>query len=283
MPVTTFDKIINTIRHTFDLDANAEITLESNPGTIDAQKLSDFVLAGVNRLSVGVQRIDNTSLAFLGRRHDLAMAYNLLNAAQKLPIRLSADFIYGLPGDTTETVTNMCRDINKIGLSHVSMYELTIEENTPFGKMNLDMPTNEQMADMYCTIAQELKLPRYEVSNYAAPGNECRHNQNVWYGGAYIGIGRGAAGRININGTWYEQMGDNAVFAPISPRDRAVEMIITGMRTTRGVAISHTIMQLINTEFITKNPELVHMNDGYICATEKGMLILDDLLLKLVK
>lgn len=282
MPTRAFARIMGALRDNFNIAPNTEITLESNPGTLDAAGVREFVDAGVNRLSVGVQRLNDDALKFLGRRHSVRDALELLGAAMVFGLRVNADFIYGIPGDTVDTVTQMCRDINALGLSHVSMYELTIEPDTPFGKMNLAMPSNDAMADMYCAIAGTLALPRYEVSNYATPGNECRHNQNVWDGAPYIGIGRGAAGRPYIDGTWYEQRGgDDIKMQPLTIDARATEKIITGMRTMRGVHKTDDVMHVINTDYVRANPDLVYDNGDRICATEKGLLILDDLLLDL--
>lgn len=282
MPPRAFARIMGALRDNFNIAPNTEITLESNPGTLDAAGLREFVDTGVNRLSVGVQRLNDSALRFLGRRHSVRDALELLGAAMGFGLRVNADFIYGIPGDTVDTVTQMCRDINALGLGHVSMYELTIEPGTPFGKMHLDMPSNDAMADMYCAIAGTLALPRYEVSNYATPGNECRHNQNVWDGAPYIGIGRGAAGRPYIDGTWYEQRGgDDIKMQPLTIDARATEKIITGMRTMRGVHKTDDVMHVINTDYVRANPDLVYDNGDRICATEKGLLILDDLLLDL--
>ena len=283
MPVLCFEKIMNTIRTNFNLLADAEITLESNPGTLDENKLRDFCAAGANRLSVGVQSLSDEKLKFLGRRHSVADALNLLDTAQKMGLRVSADFIYGLPGDTVGDVIELCRQINKMGLTHCSMYELTIEPDTPFGKMNLNMPDNETMAQMYMAIGNTLRLPRYEVSNYATPGAECRHNQNVWDGDAYIGIGRGAAGRVFFDGTWYEQLGNNARFEKLDNTARAVEMILTGLRTIRGCRLTDTIKNVIDMDWARNNPSLVQINDDRISATPNGMLILDEVVVKLVK
>ena len=142
MPTGIFAKIITKISQCFHICPDCEITLESNPGTLDAARLDRFIAAGVNRLSVGVQSLDDGELEFLGRRHTAAEALRLINAAHARNIKLSADFIYGLPGHTTETVAKLCRGINQIGLGHCSLYELTIEPATPFGKMNLAMPSN---------------------------------------------------------------------------------------------------------------------------------------------
>ena len=282
MPVKSFEKIMDTIRQSFYLVPDAEITLESNPGTLNYAKLNDFVQLGINRLSTGVQRINDDQLRFLGRKHCVADAYRLLESAKKIGIQVSADLIYGIPNDTVDDVIQMCHAVNQMGISHCSMYELTIEPDTPFGKMNLSMPDNECMAQMYTAIADNLNLPRYEVSNYAAHGHECRHNQNVWSGMPYIGIGTGAAGRVFLDGQWYEQMGNHEIFTPISNETRATELIITGMRTKRGCQLTEHVKNVINSDWIKSNPQLVQMNNERVWATDAGMMILDDLITKMV-
>lgn len=283
MPVNVFEKIINTIRDNFNLLTGAEITLESNPGTLDEKKLNDFRCAGMNRLSIGVQSLDDEKLRFLGRRHTAQDALHLIGAAQKMGLRVSADFIYGLPGDTEKSVIEMCGQINQIGLNHLSMYELTIEENTPFGKMNLDMPTNAEMAQMYVAIDKHIALPRYEVSNYCMPGNECRHNMNVWGGAPYIGIGVGAAGRVYMNNQWYDQLGNGARFEKISDDVRATEKIITGLRTVRGCQLTDDVKSVIDIEWVSNHPTLINIHNNYISATKQGMLVLDDVILNLIR
>lgn len=284
MPTQNFENIIKTIKSCFNLDPDCEITLEANPGTLDKQKLKDFYNAGVNRLSIGIQSLNDEKLKFLGRVHNAEQALFLLNSAQKLGLRVSADFIYGLPNETACDVIKICKDINSLGLSHCSMYELTIEQGTPFGKANLQMPSNDEMAEMYKAISETLDLPRYEVSNYAKPGEECKHNQNVWDGESYIGIGNGAAGRILINDVWYEQMGNQQKFEKISNETRALERLITGMRQVRGIKLDSDIKKIINFDFINKSPTLLKINsENRLATTEKGMLILDDLLLNLTR
>lgn len=283
MPTHIFARIIKTIHQNFNVAPNAEITIESNPKTLDAVRLREFMDAGVNRLSVGVQALDDARLQFLGRCHDTHDARELLDTALNMGVRVSADFIYGLPNDTVDDVVKLCQEINKIGLSHASLYELTIEPDTVFGKMTLEMPTNSQMADMYNAIDDALHLPRYEVSNYATPGNECVHNLNIWDGAPYIGIGAHAAGRVFINDTWYQQLGAGAEFMPISNAERATEMVITGMRTTRGVKLNKATESVIDMGFVHANPDLVTYKNGRVSATKKGMLILDELLLNLTR
>lgn len=284
MPVGIFIKIMSHLNSRFHFNKNCEITLESNPGTLDINKIRDFQSGGVTRLSVGVQSLDDARLKFLGRRHNAAQAIQVLNDAMACKLNVSADFIYGMPNDTVRDIVNLCNQINNLGINHCSMYELTIEPDTPFGKMNLQMPSNADMAEMYNAIDEKLHMPRYEVSNYARPDHVCKHNQNIWDGAPYIGFGRGAAGRPYIGGVWYEQLGDNAKFEPMSDTSRAMEKIITGMRQVRGLKITPDVEKILNMEYVNNNPDLLTKIDcGRIAATKKGMLILDDLLINLVK
>ena len=283
MPVKIFERIIGALRENFSVDDNCEITLESNPGTIDAEKLKNFISAGVNRISIGVQSFDDKKLKFLGRRHDAKTALDFINTAMKNNIRVSADFIYGLPGDTVRDVIQTCKQINSVGLQHCSMYELTLEPNTPFARMNLQMPSDDALADMYTAIGDSLVPARYEVSNYAIPGQECRHNMNVWDGAPYIGIGRGAAGRILINDVWYEEMGNGEQFEKLSADARAIERVITGLRTVRGVYLDTAVQKIINIEYVLANPDLIHITaENRLAVTNRGMLVLNDIVLNTV-
>ena len=282
MPVETLGRIMDAIEQNFDIDAGAEITMEANPGTLDAQKITEFYKCGINRMSIGVQSLNDDELQFLGRRHTADMARATIDRARTSGMRVSADFIYGLPGQGPDDVIQMCRGINELGLGHCSMYELTIEPGTPFGKMGLYMPSNSAMADMYAAIGDTLTLPRYEVSNYATPSQHCRHNENIWDGAPYIGIGRAAAGRIFMAGHWFEQMGAGELFHELAPHERAIERIITGMRTMRGVAVDDSVRSAINMAWVDAHPDLVIRRDGRICATNAGLMILDNVLTDMV-
>lgn len=283
MPIQVFEQIMDCLNQFFVIDDNCEITLESNPKTLDKNKLADFKSLGVNRLSVGVQSLNDTELQFLGRKHNVNDALILLENAHNMGLRVSADFIYGLPMHNVQSVIYLCKAINKLGLKHVSMYELTIEKNTPLGKMNLKMPTNDEMADMYNAISDNLILPRYEVSNYAVLGEECKHNQNIWMGQPYMGIGRAAAGRIFVDNIWYEEMGNFEKFEKIDDTTRATEKIITGIRTIRGVMLSDDVANQINFDWVKKHNDLIVQSGDYLHATPKGMLILDNIILDLIK
>lgn len=283
MPANIFETIISKIYTLFDVAPDAEITVEANPKTISAEKLRDFVQIGANRLSIGVQSLDDETLTFLGRQHSARDAIELINAAQKMNIRTSADFIYGTPMDTVDSVVQLCTQINELGIRHCSMYELTIEPTTPFGKMNLQMPDNGAMAEMYDAIGKTLNLPRYEVSNYATHGNECKHNLNIWDGAPYIGLGQGAAGRVYMDNQWYEQMGNNERFEKISDNVRAIENVIMGMRTMRGCQLTDDVKNVIDIDWVQNNHELVKIIDDRIAPTDKGLMILDNILTNVVK
>lgn len=283
MPVWVFDKIINTVKNSFALSHDAEITLESNPKTLDYIKLGDFYKSGANRLSIGIQSMDDSKLQFLGRKHTVADAINLLNDANRIGIRISADFIYGLPEESVDDVIKLCNRINALGLQHCSLYELTIEDKTPFGMMNLQMPSNDEMAQMYIAIGDTLRLPRYEVSNYATDSQHCKHNENIWDGEPYIGIGSGAAGRIYHNNTWYEQLGANKKFEELPNDTRTTEIIITGMRTKRGCQLTDDVKKAIDINWIQNHPELIQISNNRICTTDSGILVLDDILVNMVK
>ena len=283
MPTEVFGQIMRCIYDNFDVSKNCEITIESNPGTLGKNKLSEFVSNGVNRLSIGIQSLDDEELKFLGRIHNVEQSMNLVNTAIEMGLRVSGDFIYGLPNHDEKSVVELCKKINQIGLEHVSMYELTIEENTPFGKANLKTPDNDTKAQMYIAINENLNLPRYEVSNYAKPGQECQHNQNIWAGAAYVGIGRGGAGRVNMDGVWYEQRGNNEQFDVLSDDVRAVEKIITGIRTVRGVKLTPDVVKQINFDWVKNHNDLINQNGEYLFPTPSGFLILDNLILDLIK
>ena len=249
MPTEIFSEIITALRENFNIAPDAEITIEANPGTINALRLQEFIAAGVNRISIGVQSLRDEELKFLGRIHNVADARKLIVDAQNAGIRVSADFIYGLPGQTAQDIRTMCRDINALGLEHCSMYELSIEPDTALGRGGVYPPDNELAAQMYETIGETLNLPRYEVSNYGAP---CKHNANVWDGQPYLGLGNGAAGRVLMDEEWKAtQIGNGKLkIENLSHRERALEMLLTGLRTTRGVLLTSEIQELIDWEFL---------------------------------
>jgi len=223
MSVESVAKLLTRLR------PSDEVTLEANPATIDKAKMKALRAAGVNRLSVGVQSLDDNELQFLGRAHTARQALETLDAARSVFGNVNADFIYGLPG---QSVSDWARSLEKIvalDLPHYSLYQLTHERGTPIGKL---VPIEEGAAAKMFSLAPKV-LRQYEVSNFARAGFEGRHNLNYWRGGEYIGLGPSAAGRLKIDGKWHEIK--NGARRALSNKSRAREMIISGLRMNAGI------------------------------------------------
>ena len=282
MSEKNFENILNNLFKYFEFDKNIEITIEANPGTINFEKLKNFKEIGMNRLSVGMQSFNDNELKFMGRIHTSKQAIDLINSAQNIDLNVSADFIYGLPNQTIKDTKKMCKNINELRIKHCSLYELSIEKNTPFYNIKLNRPEEKILRDMYLAINDNLNLPRYEVSNYAYENFESKHNKNVWKGFPYIGLGKGAAGRIFIENNWYEQKGNFELFEKISNKDRNIEKIITGLRTKEGIYIPD-LKEIINFNFIDKNKNLFIFNGDNLSLNINGILILDTILLNIIK
>jgi oxygen-independent coproporphyrinogen-3 oxidase len=276
MPVKYAEKIIKKLR----IVSDAEWTLEANPKTIGPAELKDWKDFGMNRLSIGMQSFDDDELRFLGRIHTVADSMKLLSAANDLNLCVSGDFIYGLPGQSVADVIKLCEQINDIGLRHASLYELIIERGTPFEKL---APASESIVlEMYSAIRRALKLARYEVSNY---GDPCRHNANIWAGGEYIGVGESAAGRFLKNDGWIETkiINGQIVENKLTNRERMIEIIMTGLRTMRGVAITAPIRNTIEWDFILNNRQYFVIDGEYVRMTDDGLLLLDGLMPNVIK
>ncbi len=205
MPPKTVAAVIETADALFGLETGVEITLEANPTSVEAEKFRGFRAAGVNRVSLGVQSLKPESLAFLGRQHNASEAMAAVGLAAEIFPRYSFDLIYALPSQTPEQWEKELREALAHTRGHMSLYQLTIEENTAFHhayhtKRAFALPPDEEAVRMYemtQTIMEEAGLPAYEISNHAAPGQESRHNLAYWQGDAYLGIGPGAHGRVH--------------------------------------------------------------------------------------
>jgi putative oxygen-independent coproporphyrinogen III oxidase len=239
---------------------DVEITVECNPSSLDAQHAAALREAGVNRLSVGVQSLDDTELRFLGRLHDRSLALEALDAAQGAFERVSADLMFALPGQPAERFFGYVDELLARGLSHVSAYALTIEPSTKFGADAraglLTAAPDEAYARMFEGIEQRFEragLLHYEVSNYARPGEQSRHNQHYWRGGSYLGLGAAAVGclstgaggrryRNHPDATRYLERAATAqveVFEEsLSPQDVIREALMLGLRTDEGVDLA---------------------------------------------
>jgi oxygen-independent coproporphyrinogen-3 oxidase len=206
MEAETVAAVIEEVRRLWPAAADSEITLEANPTSVEAEKFRAFADAGVNRVSLGVQSLRAESLAFLGREHSAREALKAVELAAEIFPRYSFDLIYALPNQSTAVWEAELRDALTHARGHLSLYQLTIEQNTAFhhayhvGKA-FALPDEHLAADLFeltNTIMREAGMPAYEISNYAARGQESRHNLSYWRGDAYFGVGPGAHGRVDV-------------------------------------------------------------------------------------
>ena len=242
----------------FDPSPGLEITLEANPTSVEAGRLAAFRDAGVNRASLGVQSLDPAALRMLGREHSAAQAITALETARRIFPRLSFDLIYARPGQTMAGWAHELDAALALAADHLSLYQLTIEPGTAFEALHrrgeIVLPDMDSQAALYEATAEEAArfgLAPYEVSNYARPGAESRHNLAYWRYGDYAGIGPGAHGRVTPDGAllatrrhrapepWAERVerdGHGTVQQEaLSARDRAREMLLMGLRLSEGV------------------------------------------------
>jgi len=206
----SIDALLSGVRARLTLEPGAEITLEANPGTVEAARFRGFRDAGVNRISIGVQSFDDRMLGKLGRIHSAGEAGKAIEAALASFERVNVDLMYGLPGqDVAAAVADVEKAIGA-GAPHISAYQLTIEPNTVFFNKPPALPAHDACADMQVMIEQALHekgFEHYETSAFARPGQRCKHNLNYWEFGDYLGIGAGAHGKISFPGriTRHEQ------------------------------------------------------------------------------
>ncbi len=204
-PALTADLLLH-IDQQFGLASSAEITLETNPDDIHLAGLREFAALGINRLSLGVQSLDDAELQFLGRRHDAQQAIDAVTAARRAGFdNLSLDLIFGLPGQTEAGLTAMLQRFLALGSEHVSLYGLTIEPGTRFGREHaagrlheLDRSLWLRMYEQVTQQAHANGLRRYETSNFARPGFSARHNRAYWRDGSFVGVGPGAHGQRRL-------------------------------------------------------------------------------------
>ena len=254
MPPATAEAVIAEALRLWPPEPGLEITLEANPSSVEAARFADFAAAGINRVSLGLQALDDAALKLLGRPHDLAQGLAALDVAQRHFARVSFDLIHSRPGQTVaEWEAELARAL-AFGTGHLSAYQLTIEEGTRFHTLArkglLDLPDEDAAADMFeltGALCSAAGLPLYEISNHARPGEESRHNLQYWTYGDYAGIGPGAHGRRGGLATlrmrrpesWLEAVqatGHGLESAePIPPATAADEALLMGLRLARGI------------------------------------------------
>jgi putative oxygen-independent coproporphyrinogen III oxidase len=254
----TVGAMLDAIGRSWRVAPVAEVTLEANPTSVEATRFSGYRVAGVNRVSLGVQALDDVSLKALGRLHSAREALDAVAIARKAFDRYSFDLIYARPDQTTK----MWADELKIAIAeaaeHLSLYQLTIEEGTPFfglhaaGKLKTpEDATARALYDVTQEVCTAHGLPAYEISNHARPGAECRHNLVYWRGEEYVGIGPGAHGRLDIDGVRHAMATEKSPEAwlmrveanghglvtddRLNSEERADEFLLMGLRLAEGI------------------------------------------------
>ncbi len=256
-PATT-QAVIDRIAANWTLPRDAEVTLEANPNSAERARFADFRAAGVNRVSIGVQALDNEALRMLGRAHDQGEARAAIAAAAAVFPRYSFDLIYARPGQSVAAWQSELTEALKLAGDHLSVYQLTIEPGTAFHALHArgDLKTPEEgdaeaLYDATIELMERAGLPAYEVSNHARPGGECRHNLVYWRYEDYVGVGPGAHGRLTLDGakvatrqeklpeTWRARVRESghgtAERLAVTPEDAASEALMMGLRLGEGV------------------------------------------------
>jgi putative oxygen-independent coproporphyrinogen III oxidase len=310
MPPKLVGELIHEASNLFGFTDGIEITLEANPSSVEAANFADLASAGINRVSLGLQSLDDAALGFLGRLHNAREGLDALSVAQKHFDRVSFDLIYALPGQTQAQWTNQLEAAIRLGTGHLSLYQLTIEPGTRFATMvrqNEFTPLDEDAAaDMFALtrqITREAGLPAYEVSNHARPGEESRHNLIYWRYQDYHGIGPGAHGRRNGHATTRHRKPENWLAAVdamghgIQDEDllesavAASEAMLMGLRLAEGVDLATLAARFGFTADALCDPAKLAFYIGQglawqagtrIGVTETGMPLLDGLLGELV-
>jgi putative oxygen-independent coproporphyrinogen III oxidase len=301
--------IIDAIAHHWPVEDDAEITLEANPTSVEAENFAGYRTAGVNRLSLGVQALDDQSLKVLGRQHSVREALEALALTKRHFARVSFDLIYAREGQTTKAWQAELRRALDYATDHLSLYQLTIEEGTPFAARHaagtLRIPDGARARALYLLTQQLCEaagFPAYEVSNHARPGSESRHNLLYWRGHDYAGIGPGAHSRITVDGAkrafsatkspegWLAEVEASghglASDDVLSPGEAAEEYLLMGLRLSEGIdlnrlaAIDRRGLDQDRVSALASQGLLVR-DGNRLAATAKGRLVLNRLILEL--
>lgn len=310
MPPETVAAVIDAIGRLWTLAPDAEITLEANPTSVEAGRFRAYAEGGVNRVSMGVQALNDPDLKALGRMHSVAEARAAFDIARGVFARVSFDLIYARMGQTPEGWRAELREALAMAVDHLSLYQLTIESGTRFADLyrlgKLHIPEDDAAAAMYDVTQEECTragLPAYEVSNHARPGAESRHNLIYWRYGDYVGIGPGAHGRLSLNG---QRMATETVLAPepwlaaaavngtgitretlVTAEEQASEYLMMSLRLAEGSDLAR--FEALGAAPLPEARVIELETDGFLMrrgnrliATPKGRILLNAVLARLL-
>lgn len=317
MPTYFVEKILEKIATIWVIDKNCEITLEANPTSFEASKFKDFKAAGINRLSIGIQALNDVDLKFLGRQHSAVEAINVIKTAGKIFENYSFDLIYARPGQKSSDWQKELQTAISLSANHLSLYQLTIEKGTKFYGQYLNkeftLPDENLAADLYeltNRVTKEHQFSNYEISNYAKKGFECRHNLAYWHSDDYLGIGAGAHSRVYLDkeknrsaimmthlpSAWLENVQKNGVgtqtLTKISQKELLEEIILMGLRLKKGINnktfqqhFGKNIGEIFDLEKLGSlvDNKLIIITKNSIRISKKGLLLTNSIVEKIVK
>ncbi|WP_424948058.1 radical SAM family heme chaperone HemW [Candidatus Spongiihabitans sp.] len=300
----SFSTLLHQIKRRIEFDANIEITLEANPGTLEHDQFEAYLASGINRLSLGVQSFDDRQLKTLGRIHDADAAENAIQAAKAAGFEnFNLDLMYGLPDQTAAAAVQDCLRAISHSPAHLSFYQLTIEPNTFFYHCPPRLPDDDQQIEIQTALQNTLNqcgYRQYEVSAYSIAGRECKHNLNYWQFGDYLGIGTGAHSKLTVGErvvrswkqkhpeTYMAHIENNTAYKtqkPVPQNQLLFEFMMNALRLKAGIKLT-TLQQrtgLSKNSAVAAlqhaiNQKWVEITDETIRCTEPGYLFIDEIL-----
>jgi len=304
LSTATMDQLIAMVRARLSLWPDAEINIEANPGAAEAQKFAAFAASGINRLSIGVQSFNDTHLKALGRGHDAKQALTAIEHGLRSFDRVNLDLMYGLPGQTACQWEAELSTALKMGVQHLSLYQLTLEPQTVFAKFPPTLPDEDVLSDMEAHIEQAISAhgwDRYEIAAYATVKERSRHNLNYWTFGDYLGIGPGAHSKLSFPDRiersvrtrnpeqWMQSANRNdgshiSETRQLSSAELPFEFMLNALRLRQGVATSLfeertglSRLALSAPMRLALERKMIEPDPSRLCATELGWLHLNTL------
>ena len=308
MPPDTVAALIDAAARHWSFAPDVEITLEANPSSVEAARFADLSAAGLNRVSLGLQSLDDDALRFLGRAHDVSEGLAALETARSAFDRVSFDLIYARPGQSLEDWERELGRALSFGTEHLSLYQLTIEAGTRFATLAargalapVDPDHGADLFELTRTMTAQAGLPAYEISNHARPGAESRHNLTYWRYGDYAGVGPGAHGRRGAMATvrrkkpenWMEAVARNMhgiqTESLLGAEERAAEALLMGLRLAEGVDLGRIARMSGVSDLVDDRAVGMLIAQGLLArsgerllVTDAGMPLLDRILAEIV-